>query len=693
MHGSPVFRLRVAWLYASQPSLPRLQVFDASGKYPTGLFQGSHVDLGAFDECLETMVLDGSGHVTSRGQYCNLQFYVKNSTAWQKKMEPMLQVMDTSILYFKKYFFLEELPIVRLGICALDDCSQDDLQALVDSVKPSVLDIEVSNCLTIGSQPWSATQKSIVILLGFLVIAVVGSTSVDLFIQSRRKLSGKHSALIGLATAFSAVANTQVLFKVADKANADHYPLQFLHGLRFFSLAYIVMGHSYQTMSDTWSRLQNMFAAGNYWPNMMIAAAFSSVDTFFFLSGFFLCLSLVKQESNGPHVFIIGVLRRIIRICVPLFFTIMCFYVVPLFSTGPDTKSFFLKLYDDVEENWWRLLLQIRNFFELTPKTILGHTWYLSADFQLFLISLLVLLLFRRRKTLAVGAFVLLSFMGCAYATWTISGSDLTPFVVFPTETPQVVMRTVNKYYIRPFYHAVCYFSGCIAFLVIDDIKERKISKGVQLVGWCLATACCLCCIFMKHAWYANSNPTSEAGKLFTAFFDRVLWSLFLSWITLACSTGRGGVLSNFLSYNAFVPLSKLSFGVYLIHFPFIQLMLHASRERIFWSHFNQITLFFALLVWSFLLAYLAYLVCEGPTAFLDKLAFQRLTRRGRPSGNQAQEPRLDCSAELPEKKAENGRVISQLTSGKMNGYTLSDPGNGAVRGLSWRSQWVPQRL
>ncbi|XP_037570408.2 nose resistant to fluoxetine protein 6 [Dermacentor silvarum] len=213
------------------------------------------------------------------------------------------------------------------------------------------------------------------------------------------------------------------------------------------------------------------------------------------------------------------------------------------------------------------------------------------------------------------------------------------------------------------------------------------------MVCWCLAVACGLCCIFMKHAWYANRNPTSEAGKLFTAFFDRVLWSLFLFWITLACSTGRGGVLSKFLSFNAFVPLSKLSFGVYLIHYPFIQLMLHASRERVFWSHFNQITLFFALLVWSFLLAYLAYLVCEGPTAVLDKLAFQRLTRRARPSRNQAEEPRLDCPNELPEKDAENGRINSELTSGKMNGYTLPDPRNGAVRGLSLPSQWEPQRL
>ncbi|KAL3170717.1 hypothetical protein MRX96_044165 [Rhipicephalus microplus] len=628
-----------------------MKLFDASGKYPTGVFQGSRADMGAFDECLETFVLDASGRATSRGQYCNLMFYIRNATAWQKKLEPVLQVMDPSMYYFKNYFFLEELPLVRLGVCVLDDCSQRDLQALVNAVKPSVVDIEVSTCLTIRPEPWSTTKKLIVILLGFLVIIVVGSTTTDLFMQSTQKLAGKQSGLMAIVTAFSAAANTRELLKVANKANADHYQLQFLHGLRFFSVAYIVMGHSYQTMSDT--------------------------------CGFFLCLTLGKQKSNGPLVFIIGLIRRAVRTCVPLFFTIMCFYVVPLFVTGPDAKSFFLKLYDDVAENWWRFLLQIRNFFELTPQTVLGHTWYLSADFQLFVISLITLLLFKSRKKLALGAFALLSLMGCAFATWTISGSKMTPFVVFPAETPQIVMQTANEYYIRPFYHAVCYFSGCMACLVIDDMKERKFSKGFQLVGWCVAIGCCFCCVFMKYAWYTSPNPTSEAGKLFTAFLDRVLWSLFLSWFTLACSTGRGGFLSKFLSSNTFVPLSKLSFGVYLIHFPFIQLMLHASRERVFWSHFNQITLFFALLVWSFLLAYLAYLVCEGPTAVLDKFAFQKLTRRRNPSKNQTQEQRPDGVDDMPEKKMENGRVSSLLRNGKVNGYGVPDSRNGDVRCLS----------
>ncbi|KAH7991062.1 hypothetical protein HPB51_026456 [Rhipicephalus microplus] len=48
-------------------------LFDATGKYPTGMLQASRVDLGAFDECIETEVRDMYGNVSSRGQYCNVQ--------------------------------------------------------------------------------------------------------------------------------------------------------------------------------------------------------------------------------------------------------------------------------------------------------------------------------------------------------------------------------------------------------------------------------------------------------------------------------------------------------------------------------------------------------------------------------------------------------------------------------------------
>ncbi|XP_077505898.1 nose resistant to fluoxetine protein 6-like [Amblyomma americanum] len=363
---------------------------------------------------------------------------------------------------------------------------------------------------------------------------------------------------------------------------------------------------------------------------MIIAGAFNGVDTFFFLSGFFLSFTVTKQKGSAPIIFVVGMLRRLIRTCVPLFFIIMCFYVLPLFVTGPDTKTFFLRFHEEVVEHWWHWLLQIKNFYDMELMIVLGHTWFLSADFQLFLVSFVTLLLLKSRKTMTLGAFVLLSLLSYIVVAWTLaSDSDVMPFLILPSQRPEVAIKTVNNYYQRPFYHAMCYFSGCITFLIMEDFRQRKLTKAMRLAGWCVASVSMLCCIFMKIAWYKSPNPTSVVGNLLVAFSDRFLWSLFLAWATLVCSTGRGGVFARFLSCDVFVPLSKLSFGVYLIHLPFIELMLHASRERLFYSHFTQVSLFFSVLVWSFLLSYLAYLACEGPTSALEKLAFTRLMGSG----------------------------------------------------------------
>ncbi|XP_077509243.1 nose resistant to fluoxetine protein 6-like [Amblyomma americanum] len=252
---------------------------------------------------------------------------------------------------------------------------------------------------------------------------------------------------------------------------------------------------------------------------------------------------------------------------------------------------------------------------------------------------------------MTLGALAALSLLGCIISAWTVSDSEVMPFMMVPDFKSSVLMKTMNAYYVRPSYHALCYFSGCITFLIMDDFRRLKISTGTQLVGWCVATSCCLCVVFMKAPWYHRPNPASQFVKILATVSDRLLWSLFLAWTTLACSTGRGGLFARLLSWNVFVPLSKLTFGVYLIHFPFITLMLHASRERIYVSHFTQLTLFFGVLTWSLLLAYLAFLMCEGPSTTLYKSAFQIFIRRGKTAqrnrGHQA--GTNGASAEKPE--------------------------------------------
>ncbi|KAL1424905.1 hypothetical protein MTO96_019767 [Rhipicephalus appendiculatus] len=450
-------------------------------------FKDPTLTLGAFDECLETVLRDSYGNVIGRGQYCNLLVYSKNATAIESAVLSAPDVLHPRIKYFSNYVTAVDYPLVRMAICFTDDCNQQDLQALVN----------------------------------------VGG-------------------VMKVVKAFSATSNTRTLLRVADKSNPDFYALQFLHGMRFLCIGHIVSCHCGQTISDNWS-------------------------------------AWVRY--------------------------------------------------------WWHLLLMIRNYAGTTALDVLPHIWYLSTDFQLFAISLLTLLLFKRQKMLAVGAFITLSLLGCAISTWSVTNSTLLPFMAFPAPNLRVMDVTMNDYYVRPYYHAVCYFSGCITFLLMDDFRNRKISK---------------------LSWYRSQTPPTEVVKLLAAFFDRILWSVFLMWVTLACSTGRGGLVNKLLSWNVFVAPSKLSFGVYLIHLPFIRLLLQASRERLFWSTFNVASMYFSVLAWSYVLAYFTYLACEAPTTVLDKLAFARIIQGTQSVHKQDSKPQLNGIDVKPREKAEDG-VFSRL--------------------------------
>nr|XP_037284532.1 nose resistant to fluoxetine protein 6-like [Rhipicephalus microplus] len=112
-----------------------------------------------------------------------------------------------------------------------------------------------------------------------------------------------------------------------------------------------------------------------------------------------------------------------------------------------------------------------------------------------------------------------------------------------------ILEDTLNDYYILPFYHGVCYFSGCIAFYLLQSFRDVKMSKITQALIWIVALTAGGSCVFGKEPWYKHRRPVTEVGDMCMAFFDRILWSLFLTWITLTCATGRGG--KTFLPFEA----------------------------------------------------------------------------------------------------------------------------------------------
>ncbi|XP_077525920.1 nose resistant to fluoxetine protein 6-like [Haemaphysalis longicornis] len=603
-----------------------MRLFDASGKYPTGALQVTLADLGAFDECVETVVHDEYGTVTARGQYCNLRLLSGgNGTDLMNLLIKAVAMTHPRIQRFSQDFSKTNLPILRLGICMLDECSEEDLQKLFRAVLPSSLSVTVTGCVT--SVPPAVTRGQVIIIafLGSLGLMVVLGTAVDVCIPHKKHLSRIKRILISSSTSFSVVSNTRVLLQVATEKGSEAYRYRFLHGIRFLSIVWIVLGHCYASPSEVWSRIVNAVLHADHWENIIITSGFQSVDTFFFLGGFLLAAGACKLRRTGVIVFVLGVVVRIIRTMAPVFFFIMCVRLLPLMTSGPDAKAFFGETNKETKEKWLSLLLQVMNY-NLNPtfdQRVFGHFWYLSLDFQFFVLCLPILLLLKRRAKCAVATFTLLSLLSCSIATWEVAGKQTTPFIVGLTERLETFLETLSTYYSYPFYHGVCYFSGCITFFLVAWYEEQKMPKAVQTAAWCIAIGSGLSCIFMKVPWYQTTEPTSEFVKLSLAFFDRILWSVFLSWTTLACATGRGGFLCTFLSWSAFAPLSRLAFGVYIVHWPFIHLVQQTSRERMFFSYFFVVSLLFSVLLWSYLLSYLLFVFCEAPTARLSKLIFE----------------------------------------------------------------------
>ncbi|XP_070385945.1 nose resistant to fluoxetine protein 6-like isoform X2 [Dermacentor albipictus] len=365
------------------------------------------------------------------------------------------------------------------------------------------------------------------------------------------------------------------------------------------------------------------------WESPILSAGFVAVDTFFFMSGYLLYYVLNKQNQNRAVVAVIALLRRFIRGTIPMFFMIMCIYLLPLIASGPNSKEFYDRFYTEVRDHWWHLLVQIRNWrsqdFDVAT---MAHLWYLSVDYQLFIVALVVIQTFRRKKWLVAFIFAGLSLLCCGIASWEIYGTHMLPFIVSLYPSYKVVLDTTTYYYELPFYHAVCFFSGCITFTLVEQYGKAKISKMIQALLWCTALFCGLCCLFMKLAWNRSEERRTETIRMFAAFSDRILWSICMAWFSFACITGRGGIVNGFLSWKGFAPLGRLSFGVYLIHVPFYHVMNRISRERRFYSHFTMVSNCFVVLTWSYILSYILSIACELPFAHLEKLVFMRGFRK-----------------------------------------------------------------
>lgn len=66
-------------------------------------------------------------------------------------------------------------------------------------------------------------------------------------------------------------------------------------------------------------------------------------------------------------------------------------------------------------------------------------------------------------------------------------------------------------------------------------------------------------------------------------------WALGLTWIVGSCYYGYGGPINRFMSWNIWVPLGKLSYCAYLVHYPIITYVFALEKNPMYFSSIWQI--------------------------------------------------------------------------------------------------------
>lgn len=619
-----------------------IQMADASGKFPSGLLLGNVQWIGSYAECVgassNRSFHSAAGNVSTsiEGNYCLMSIGADSAPT------------SESMVNFKGI----EL---HLGICLPRTCSSADAKALVDILLigfTSTIHATEAGCTDNSTIPLDAGACVFIAILCIFGILLLLGTCLDVVSSQRvskvvnrsaddpsdqedddrlidNDLAIDHSEVIiqNLETrgrlykflvAFSVVSNAKKI--LSTEASVINRPLQALHGIRFLSMTWVILGHTYLFALMGTSNPIVFLDYLKRFTFQTVMNATVSVDTFFLLGGTLVAYLLLKEmrDSEGPRNirWVKFFFHRFWRL-TPLYMMVLAFFTTLLkyFGSGPHWS----RTSDaNCQANWWTNLLYINNIARSDAQCI-GWSWYLSNDMQFFLLSpLFIILLY---KWALIGFIVVSIFMLASFITiGVITSVDNLPASI-PGMMQNITLQNqwFHDVYITPWCRINSYLVGIILGYILYKTNCRlRLPLGVVVLCWLLASVCNLSVLYGLWNVAKGSHLSSSVNALY-ACLHRTVWCIGVAWVILACATGNGGFVNDLLSMPIMFPLSRLTYAAYLVH-PIVLIWYFFSQKvPLYVDDITMVYLFIANLVFSYVSAFVVSIICEAPLINLEK--------------------------------------------------------------------------
>lgn len=636
-----------------------LKMLDASSKVPAGVLEGTLTDYGDFDECLEISVPLRNGSEDFRGRFCAIEVIPpmppipKNYSLSNLKRAKPLDTLATELRLTQSSFHFIEL---RMGVCIPSSCSAEDLRNIVPSVvNISQVDVRIPKCYVKESLKFYGIHIAVLCVSASLVILAICGTAADYFKTGRK---GTDSGPLAVLSSFSLTRNSQKLF-AASKGD-----LAALHGIRFLSMAWVILGHTYVYVSyDRVRRLSNMRIWVNSFEFEAVLNGWLAVEGFFFLSGFLTCYGTLQvlEKTKGRLNFPMFVIHRYLRLTPSMLLSMGLVFFLPLMASGP----FW---YDIVDvhtgacwNNWWTNVLYIANWWPV-DQTCIIPLWYLAADFQLFILSFLLTLLLYRSVLFGIIALVLLTVVCNLIVGVLTYVLELHPTILISTGNVEQIDRILKVIHRSTFTHAGPYIIGlATGYIILKNKNNLQFKKWQRVLGWSFSITLSVCSVYGVHIWNTGYFHGPFVTSLYAAM-HRTTFILGVAWVAIACITGIGGPVNFILSRKIWIPLGRLTYVMYLLHAPIIWIRSGSLRERLYLNHYNMMYEYFSNLVFAISMSVPFYLLVEAPSNNLHSMMF----RRSRSTKRSGEKKETDT----------NGIVTSNSALDKSSVEVVSSSGN-----------------
>lgn len=334
----------------------------------------------------------------------------------------------------------------------------------------------------------------------------------------------------------------------------------------------------------------------NYLPG-----GFLGVDLFFVLSGYLISSLIIKEyKKTGTLNLYNFYMRRARRLLPAVYFMItVCLVFMVLFNGVLLRKSHLDAVFGYIySSNWWYIFHKLNYFDSFGAQSPFKHLWSLAIEEQFYMFFPLIFLIFnRRKKEEGKGPSLNKNFL------YIVLGLILISLII---HILLFDINNINRIYFGTDTRAFSLLVGVVGALLYPIDKLSNPTNSKENLAYSVVSIISISILITIMFYTTEYNIWLYRGGF--------LLVAVLGLIIIISSGKQHTFISKALSFKPIVIIGKISYSLYLWHFPIIVLTTPVSE-------IGNPNLFYVTLriILTFIAATLSYLVVETP---IRKLGF-----------------------------------------------------------------------